>query len=280
MQTLEEKIRIGAHWLRQADSLLITAGAGMGIDSGLPDFRGHEGFWKAYPSLRSEKIGFQDIANPAAFNEAPRRAWGFYGHRLQLYRDTTPHDGFAILQNMAARMARGAFVFTSNVDGQFQKAGFEAERVVECHGSIHHLQCLTACTSAIWPAGELSVKVDPVTGLLVSDLPTCPQCGGLARPNILLFNDSTWLSARTDLQMRRFNDWLRRAGRVVVIELGAGTAIASVRNLSERQDAPLIRINPAHPQVPNSSAVGIAGGAQSTLRLLQAATNGDDQLPA
>lgn len=52
--------------LAGADALLITAGAGMGVDSGLPDFRGNEGFWKAYPALGRAKKSFTDMANPAA----------------------------------------------------------------------------------------------------------------------------------------------------------------------------------------------------------------------
>lgn len=132
-------------WLREADSLLITAGAGMGVDSGLPDFRGNEGMWDAYPALGEAKIPFESIANPDAFAKNPALAWGFYGHRLAMYRQTTPHAGFAVLRRWAQRMPQGAFVFTSNVDGQFQKEGFPEESVAECHGSIQFLQCTEPC---------------------------------------------------------------------------------------------------------------------------------------
>jgi NAD-dependent SIR2 family protein deacetylase len=128
-----------AAWLRAADGLLITAGAGMGIDSGLPDFRGPGGFWAAYPALGRARIAFESIANPAAFASDPALAWGFYGHRLDLYRRTEPHAGFRLLLGMAAEKPHGAWVFTSNVDGQFAKAGFAAGRICEIHGSIHHL---------------------------------------------------------------------------------------------------------------------------------------------
>jgi NAD-dependent SIR2 family protein deacetylase len=67
--------------MREADGLLITAGAGMGVDSGLPDFRGNEGFWKAYPALAKAGLSFTSIACPDAFRRNPRQAWGFYGHR-------------------------------------------------------------------------------------------------------------------------------------------------------------------------------------------------------
>jgi NAD-dependent SIR2 family protein deacetylase len=149
MSSAETLFSQAAEAIAKADGLLVTAGAGMGVDSGLPDFRGSEGFWNAYPALARARIGFTSIANPAAFESNPRRAWGFYGHRLQLYRETVPHAGFGILKTLSNEMEHGAFVFTSNVDGQFQKAGFNPRRVVEAHGSIHHLQCQNGCLGDI-----------------------------------------------------------------------------------------------------------------------------------
>src|SRR4028118_1532836 len=98
-----EAIARAAQVIAQADALLITAGAGMGVDSGLPDFRGNEGFWKAYPPLQRLGISFVEMANPRWFHDDPHLAWGFYGHRLQLYRDTTPHQGFPILLEWGRR---------------------------------------------------------------------------------------------------------------------------------------------------------------------------------
>jgi len=89
----------------KADSLIISAGAGMGVDSGLPDFRGNQGMWRAYPELGKQRIDFTEIANPAAFKCQPHLAWGFYGHRLALYRQTMPHQGFNLLKQLAERLA-------------------------------------------------------------------------------------------------------------------------------------------------------------------------------
>lgn len=246
---MERDITAAAQLIRQADGLLIGAGAGMGVDSGLPDFRGNEGFWKAYPPLGKAKIQFVEIANPAAFSNNPALAWGFYGHRLQLYRDTIPHQGFGILQEFAAAMQHGAFVFTSNVDGQFHKAGFPPERIAECHGSIHHLQCTHPCSRTIWPADALAVDVNQDDCRWLPALPECVECGALARPNILMFGDWGWISDRTDLQMERLNKWYRQTQNPVVIELGAGLAVPTVRRVCESTSAPLIRINPTDPQM-------------------------------
>jgi NAD-dependent SIR2 family protein deacetylase len=264
-----DKVQAAADLLRTADGLLITAGAGMGVDSGLPDFRGDEGFWKAYPPLAKAGIRFHEIASPASFEDDPATGWGFYGHRLRLYRDIVPHDGFAILHGIAAGMTHGYFVFTSNVDGQFQKAGFDDTRLVECHGSIHHLQCLRACTGQLWPADAVDPVVDTARCRMTSPLPRCPHCGGLARPNILMFNDGGWLPERTDAQLSRLESWLERVRRPVVIEMGAGIDIPSVRRLGESLRAPLIRINPRAPDVRQTRDVGLAMGALAGLRLIR-----------
>lgn len=124
-----------AQLIFHADAIIITAGAGMGVDSGLPDFRGNEGFWKAYPPLAKLGLSFVEMANPFWFENKPRLAWGFYGHRLNLYKATKPHQGFDILLKWSKTKPGGYFVFTSNVDGHFQKAGFDENHIEEVHGS-------------------------------------------------------------------------------------------------------------------------------------------------
>lgn len=232
-----------AQLIMAADGVLITAGAGLGVDSGLPDFRGNEGMWRAYPALGRAKMAFQDIACPDAFRAQPRLAWGFYGHRLKLYRDTVPGPAFRILGEIAQRAPEGAFVFTSNVDGHFQRAGHDEARVAECHGSIHHLQCLDGCMGDIWAADDFAPEVDALECTLKNAFPCCPWCGGLARPNILMFGDGEWLDERSRDQQSRLALWRRTVERLVVIEIGAGTAIPSVRRFGEHQDCPIIRIN-------------------------------------
>jgi NAD-dependent SIR2 family protein deacetylase len=258
----------------RADGLVIAAGAGMGVDSGLPDFRGNAGFWRAYPALAAHGAAFMDIASPLAFHEAPRRAWGFYGHRLALYRRTVPHAGYGLLRRWGGAMAQGCRVFTSNVDGQFQTAGVPPLHVDECHGSIHRLQCLQGCTDAVWPAAGFEPEVDTTRCELVGPLPTCPHCGGIARPNILMFNDGDWIGTRHERQAARLRRWTEHTRRPVVVEIGAGLNIPTVRRFSERmvqqRHASLIRINPREHDIGSLPGVGIAGGALQVLAAIGA----------
>jgi NAD-dependent SIR2 family protein deacetylase len=181
----------------------------MGVDSGLPDFRSQTGFWKAYPPAQQlgtcnphsflsvththithstlftppkPGLSFHEMADPSWFHKAPAIAWGFYGHRLNMYRSITPHTGFDVLRRWTVQKqhrlrakqppppqpAVSAFyVLTSNVDGQFQAAWQKPQpqpaaatttttttpssnsaslaSIVEVHGSVHHLQCLHTC---------------------------------------------------------------------------------------------------------------------------------------
>jgi len=270
---IEGTVGDAARAVAEAEALLITAGAGMGVDSGLPDFRGDRGFWKAYPPMERLGVSFVDMANPAWFSHDPELAWGFYGHRLNLYRETTPHAGFEILKRWSDRLTHGSFVFTSNVDGHFQLAGFDPDRVIECHGSLAHLQCTTPCHHEIWSADDLEVDVDGDSFRAVSPVPECPRCGELARPNVLMFNDWHWIPHRSSAQERRLEAWLDEVkdSRLVIIELGAGSAVPTVRMTSERVarslDATLVRINPREPRAPYGQ-VSLPMGALEALEAI------------
>lgn len=250
-----------AELLAGAEALLICAGAGMGVDSGLPDFRGDHGFWQAYPPYQRLGLRFVELADPVHFVDDPTLAWGFYGHRLELYRKTVPHPGFELLKRWGATRR----VFTSNVDGQFQRAGFE--HVAEVHGSIHHLQCVEPCTDDIWPA-EIEVEVDPETMRAVGGLPSCRNCGGLARPNILMFGDHSWVADRSQVALDELTAWRRGRRGLVVVELGAGSAVPTVRRQAELASAAtgaLIRINPREPDVRHGRGVSLPMGAVEAL---------------
>jgi NAD-dependent SIR2 family protein deacetylase len=266
---IESRIEEAAEAVRASEALLIGAGAGMGVDSGLPDFRGPEGFWKAYPPFRGRD--FSEISTPHWFQTDPALAWGFFGHRMSLYRDAIPHRGFEVLRRWGAGRPFGSFVFTSNVDGQFQKAGFSEAEVVERHGSIHFFQCTRLCKQGIWPADDIRVEVDENTIRARSEFPTCPGCGAIARPNILMFGDGEWDRWRYDGQRARYMNWLRRVEgrRVVAVELGAGLAIPTVRIECESRAQIVIRINPREAETP-IGGIPLPMGALEALEAIEA----------
>ncbi|MBF0398709.1 MAG: NAD-dependent deacetylase, partial [Desulfobacterales bacterium] len=152
--------------------------------------------------------------------------------------------------------------------GQFHKAGFDAERIEECHGSIHHLQCIQPCTDQIWTEEGLIVNVDEIKFEAENPLPGCKNCCNLSRPNVLMFGDSNWISQRTDEQSLNLQKWLQKIktekGNLVIIELGAGLSVPTVRRTSESIlksiKGILIRINPIDYKVPSGN-ISIPFGA-------------------
>jgi NAD-dependent SIR2 family protein deacetylase len=268
-----------AEAISNASAIIFTAGAGMGVDSGLPDFRGSEGFWRAYPALKDLKLSFSEIANPSHFETDPELAWGFYGHRMMLYRDIEPHGGYEVLNEWSKE--KDHFVYTSNVDGAFQKSGFSEEKVWECHGSIGWLQPTEGLgivnfnesfEEVLVDASNYNINVDLNTFRARGELPRHPKTGQLLRPNILMFSDYGFNPVREGRQRQTYEKWVEQAdlSKLVVVECGAGTVIPSVRMFGETTanhfGGTLIRINnsPSDAKA-NGKHIGVCMGAKDAL---------------
>jgi NAD-dependent SIR2 family protein deacetylase len=271
-----------AEAVSSATALIFTSGAGMGVDSGLPDYRGTEGFYRRYPPYERAGISYQSLASPKWFALDPTLIWGYLGHSFDLYRTTPPHEGYAIVRRWCERAPGGHFTVTSNVDNQLQRSGFAEGRVFEGHGSLFWAQCQQACGVGVYAAHDIAVPFDPDTMRATGPAPRCPACGAGSRPNVLFFGDSGFDASRSTAQYERLRAWLDGAmqapgARLVVVECGAGTTVPNVRNFSElevaRYKGTLVRINPREPQVPPGH-IGIAAGALATLRAVDARLGG------
>jgi NAD-dependent SIR2 family protein deacetylase len=257
MDLIDSNIARAARWIADADALIIAAGAGMSVDSGLPDFRGSHGIWTTLlpAGMRERDVGA--FTQARCFADNPREAWRFFGRALDVCRETPPHAGYTLLQDWAATKPHGAFVYTSNVDGQFQAAGFDEARILECHGSIHHFQCAQPCSPDTWIAPRAIVPARP---------PRCPHCGGPARPNFLMFSDPSWAVARTNSQRLRMEVWRGAPTTPVVIEIGAGLALPAVRRFAESLRLPLVRINLHDAQAGGDNVISLPGGGLDVLQ--------------
>lgn len=272
-----ENLDICTELLRSCQALLIGAGAGMGVDSGLPDFRGKEGFWNTYPILKKLELRFEEMANPRWFQEDPTLAWGFYGHRLKLYQKTHPHPGYHLVKKWAEKRSLPSFVFTSNVDGHFKQTGW-VNQLLECHGSLMQLQCLDQCGHPIWEispvmADAMVISVESLR--CTSPLPSCPGCGSVARPNILMFSDFSWNSSILNQQEEQLDFWLKKNANqhLLILEFGAGLSVPTVRSFCEsvkaNYECRMIRVNPRDYNVP-AGAYGFPCGALRAIELLNA----------
>lgn len=142
-------------------------------------------------------------------------------------------------------------------------------KVAEVHGTIYSLQCTVPCYDSVGAADEFIPEVDESSGTLTNSPPSCPYCGKLARPNILMFGDYTWVEKYSEQQLARLDSWIPLVERLVVVELGAGRALPTVRRLSERHGPRVIRINPRENAISPAHGIGIACGAKEALQRIE-----------
>jgi len=274
------KLVEAARAIKKADFILLTSGAGLGVDSGLPDFRGPEGFWRAYPPMQKLGLRFEQMSTPSWFTKDPNFAWGFWGHRFGLYFSSKPHQGYHTMLKWA-KSKKDYFVFTSNVDTHWITAGTPETKVNECHGSVGYLQCSQNCSRDLWNShiDEIySLRVDLTTFRAEDPLPSCIHCHKLARPNVLMFGDFFFNPRRENDQSLMMDNFEKRVlekpdAKLVVIEIGAGNAVPTVRQTSEqwsrRFKGKLIRINLRDDYYPESvDGIGIPlGGLRAVLEI-------------
>ena len=230
--------------IHEAEAVAVFAGAGMSVDSGLLPFRGEDGLWTKSIAMDGKSYSHLELMSHHAFIESPNAAWEFILKLKEKYEQTTPHQGYSKLLDVLKDKAH--FIVTSNVDEHFLKAGFDEHSIFECHGSVNYMQCLDILEREVWITPE--IKTD---NLQLEDLPTCPNCGSMCRPNVLLFGDWFWIPIRSTHQQMRYIKWCKEMKatkrKLIAIEIGAGKTIRTIRNAAESitlTDFPLIRVNP------------------------------------
>jgi NAD-dependent SIR2 family protein deacetylase len=228
--TPEAAVQRAAGSLSVATAILVSAGAGMSTASGLVDYADPSNAVWPHAAQTKLEMAPSALGDARWFRVHPGLAWGFAAARLERYRVARPHPGFAAVLRWTEAARDGAFVFTSQPDGQFQRARFFADRIVEARGTLEWLQCTAGASGGCgepFPGGLLDVPIDDATGFAEPPFPVCPRCGKIARPNVLLSEDDReWNPWRANEQEDRMNSWLAelrgRPGRkVVVVELGA-----------------------------------------------------------
>lgn len=271
----EAKLRQVAFEIANADFLLIATGAGFSADSGLPTYS-QVAENEVY---KKSGIDYSDLCRVQCLQENPRLFYGFWGACYNTYRDTKPHIGFDVLykwchdrqarlnNTMKGKSSLSAYyLYTSNVDGHFRKAGFPEETLHELHGAIdvwlplHHADDLDAKQTWIPVPEQYTFPVDPDTlegptaETILNDLEPnldtsfeMPHSttSVLLRPRVLMFDDGfrSHTQLGLDQSCTRYQDWEEKmeqcmesstSFKLVVLEIGCGMRVPSVR--TECQD--------------------------------------------
>ena len=148
------------------DRVFVLTGAGISAESGIPTFRGKDGYWRNFDPAK--------LATPEAFAENPKLVWEWYRERRQWIREAQPNPAHRSIVDLARR-AKEFFLVTQNVDDLHARAGLPPEKMVQIHGDIF----VTRCSDC----GRDRSENEGV------DLPKCRECGGLMRPGVVWFGE-------------------------------------------------------------------------------------------
>jgi len=242
-----------ANWIRSADFLLITAGAGMGVDSGLKVYNDVA----AVRQYRQKKLDYSALSTPKLLASNPALFFGCWGMCWKDYTQTEPHMGYTLLHNWCDEYfpkkndTQPFFVYTSNVDGHFIKSGFDPILIYHIHGSSMRWQCKAPrrCGKETW-ALENNFDFDLDENLCAKNLPKCRFCERHARPNVMMFFDDDYFEYGNENEnWLKWISQLKENDNVLIIEIGVGTMIPTVKAsnealLAKYPNARLIRINP------------------------------------
>jgi len=163
-------------WVGEAKRVVVLTGAGISTESGIPDFRGPQGVWTKDPE--AEKLS--DIRYYVADPAIRRKSWqSRLGHPAWTARPNAGHGAIAELERRGKLHA----LITQNIDGLHQSAGNSPERVIEVHGTVHAVVCL----SCGWK-GPMQAALDRVRKGEAD--PPCLRCGGILKSDTISFGQA------------------------------------------------------------------------------------------
>lgn len=235
LETLLRKIE------KRGGRVAVLTGAGISAESGIPTFRGPEGYW----TVGSAEYRPEEMATQAMFTTRPWEVWAWYLYRRTVCRKANPNPGHLAVARLEGLLGDRFRLITQNVDGLHLRAGNTAERTFQIHGNLHFMRCAAACRPDLFPLPSRirdKEKGRPVTEEEKAAL-ACPACGGMARPHVLWFDefyDETFYRANSAVNWATASDLL-----LVVGTAGATTLPMQIgRLVSQNPDAVLIDVNP------------------------------------
>jgi NAD-dependent deacetylase len=160
-------------WIEAAQRIVVLTGAGISTDSGIPDFRGPQGVWTLNP--KAERMS--DIRYYTTDPEVRRLSW--QSRLAHPAWTAAPNAGHRALAELEQRGKLHALV-TQNIDGLHQRAGISTQKVIEVHGTLHQVMCL----SCGW-RGPMQQTLDRVRA--GEEDPECLECSGLLKSDTISF---------------------------------------------------------------------------------------------
>ncbi len=255
-------VQEAARVLHSASYVLISTGAGMSAESGVPTYRDKHGVWRDFELYSERGLNPAEIAHIDGFERDPHLAWGFQETMRALMHRAEPHAGYEVVRAwLQQRFRDRSFLLTSNIDGLHVRSGVDKHRMWERYGCIWNLSCLARCTDEIWREERVPLfEVDPQT-LRSADIPKCPVCGGPARPATQLDHDPGLI--KDPIGAARYQSFLDRKPDVYVV-IGTTLWFSWPESVQERPT--VIHINPSEETHQRyDDALAITMGAKDAL---------------
>lgn len=273
--TYSEQIGKARQALHEADAVVIGAGAGLSTSAGLtysgPRFQEHFGDF-------IQKYKIQDMYSGGFYPfETLEEHWAWWSRQIMINRyEKAPKPVYAELLKLVHD--RDYFVLTTNVDHQFQLAGFDKERLFYTQGDYGLWQCSEPCCQKTWDNEETvrrMVAEQRDMRVPTELVPHCPVCGKPMTMNLRCDNtfvqDEGWYAAYS-----RYEDFLRRHGnaKVVYLELGVGGNTPVIikypfwKMTSQNQKATYVCINQEETYIPGAiqtKSICVRGDIGATL---------------
>jgi NAD-dependent deacetylase len=221
--------------------VLWLTGAGISAESGIPTFRGKEGYWR----VGSRNYRPEEMATWGAFQEMPEEVWAWYLYRRGVCRAAEPNAAHLALVKSEQRGGERFLLVTQNVDGLHLRAGNSLDRTYQIHGNIDFMRCSKECLPApvLLPDG-VDVAWDKGRALSDRELDRlkCPSCGTIGRPHVLWFDESY---DEPNFRFQSSIDAARHASLVIVVGTTGATSLPMhIGTIAAQRGVPMIVVNP------------------------------------
>jgi NAD-dependent protein deacetylase/lipoamidase len=237
---MEERLAQILDGLRRSRARVVAlTGAGISAESGIPTFRGAEGYWV----VGSRNYMPQEMATLAMFERAPEEVWRWYLYRFGVCRGAQPNEGHRALVALDRALGDRFHLVTQNIDGLHLRAGATAARTSCIHGDAAFVRCAAECGVGRLPLPDLGPR-DGATPFTAEDRArlTCPRCGEWLRPHVL------WFDECYDEENYRMDTALRAASRadllLVVGTSGATSLPMQIGEIAWRRGIAMVDVNP------------------------------------
>lgn len=238
---LPEELRALLEPARDDDRpILALTGAGISAESGIPTFRGADGYW----TVGSKNYRAEELATFTAFRQMPEAVWSWYLYRRSACLAADPNPAHQALADLEHQLGDRWRLATQNVDGLHLRAGSTIVRTHQIHGNLDFTRCADGCSGELrpFPAGidRAWRRGRQVTADEAAQL-RCDDCGGWLRPHVLWFDECyDEVHYRFDSTMRAAND----AGLLLVIGTSGATNLpAQICALVHQRGAPMVVVN-------------------------------------